>query len=188
MGEVYKLVRAEENKSFFKRHARFVSFAGALIVFLTFVVKENLLESWKSTATAYDTALSIYSIRADTSLEQSHFDILKHQIEILMFRVLTKRFRQHVLGYQSQHMLSDLMTLARGGAGIKPNTAAILAGNRYSQKPMTTGTLQRKLRVNISAVNLSARLSFALDRRLRDKRVAPIYTWLDRSNMVDCRT
>jgi hypothetical protein len=83
MGGSFKLVRVEDNPSFFKKHARFISFVGALIVFLTFVVKENLLESWKSTAGAYETALSIYSIRADTSLEQSHFDILKHQIELL---------------------------------------------------------------------------------------------------------
>lgn len=63
MGEMYKLVRVEDKRSFLKRHNSWITFSGTLILLLTFIVKEELREHWKQKAEAVDTALSIYSIR-----------------------------------------------------------------------------------------------------------------------------
>lgn len=50
----------------FERHARLLTFCGALIVFTTFIVKDNLEERWKETATAIETAQYFYAVRTDT--------------------------------------------------------------------------------------------------------------------------
>jgi hypothetical protein len=50
-----------------KRHSRLISFLGALIVFITFVVKDGLADRWKEQASALDTAEAAYSIWSDLS-------------------------------------------------------------------------------------------------------------------------
>jgi hypothetical protein len=50
---------------FFRRHNRLLTFAGALIVFVTFLVKEGKRESLKDLADSVDAAESVFVIRSD---------------------------------------------------------------------------------------------------------------------------
>jgi hypothetical protein len=59
--------RKQRFKQFVKTHERWFTFAGALIVFLTFVVKEGFLDSWKETGAVIDTAQSVYSLNLHMS-------------------------------------------------------------------------------------------------------------------------
>jgi hypothetical protein len=52
-------------RSFMKRHSRLISFLGALIVFITFIVKEGLADRWKEDASTLNAAEAAYSIRND---------------------------------------------------------------------------------------------------------------------------
>jgi hypothetical protein len=58
--------QAPKPKPFIQRHSHLISFFGALIVFVTFIVKEGLADRWKEDASAIDAAESVYSIRDDT--------------------------------------------------------------------------------------------------------------------------
>jgi hypothetical protein len=60
-------------KTFSKRQTHLLIFAGALIVFSTFIVKEGLRDYWRETAEAIDTAQYIYSLKTKLS-EQDAFD------------------------------------------------------------------------------------------------------------------
>src|SRR5579862_7929274 len=52
---------------FFKRHAHLLVFFGALIVFLTFIVKEGLHERWKEDADAIEMAQYVFEIKTHTA-------------------------------------------------------------------------------------------------------------------------
>lgn len=65
MGEAYRLVRIQEKQSFFKRHSKGATFTGALIVFLTFIVNDSILENYKSLADKVDRARDSLLIRRD---------------------------------------------------------------------------------------------------------------------------
>jgi hypothetical protein len=65
MADVCKFVPKQESKSFFKRHQQLFSFVGALIVFVTFVIKDNLREKWKGNAEALDSAKTFFALRDD---------------------------------------------------------------------------------------------------------------------------
>ena len=54
-------------KSYFKRHNKLISFCGALIVFLTFIIKENLREEWQKTADSLDQAEYFYAVQVSNS-------------------------------------------------------------------------------------------------------------------------
>ncbi|HWY22904.1 MAG TPA: hypothetical protein VNX26_16880 [Candidatus Acidoferrum sp.] len=70
-------------KPFFIVRSHLLTFVGAFIVFLTFVVKEGLGERWKQTADAIDMAQYMYSIQADTSGEtQRYWDLNTGLVEI----------------------------------------------------------------------------------------------------------
>ena len=58
---------ANLKSNFLQRHSTLFVFAGALIVFLTFVVKEGLRDEWQHTATAIETAQYIYEIQDQQS-------------------------------------------------------------------------------------------------------------------------
>ena len=48
-----------------KKHAHLLVFVGALIVFLTFIIKDGFRERWKETAETIDRAQYLYTIRDD---------------------------------------------------------------------------------------------------------------------------
>jgi hypothetical protein len=66
---------------FLRRKHHLLTFVGALIVFLTFVIKEGLGDRWNRLAEAIDTAQYIYSVRADTSRENQRFQLLLREIQ-----------------------------------------------------------------------------------------------------------
>jgi hypothetical protein len=51
--------------SFMKRHSRLISFLGALIVFVTFIVKEGLADRWKGEASALSALESSFATRQE---------------------------------------------------------------------------------------------------------------------------
>jgi hypothetical protein len=53
--------------AFSKKHAHLLVFFGALIVFLTFIVKEGLHERWKEDADAIEMAQYVFEIKTDTA-------------------------------------------------------------------------------------------------------------------------
>jgi hypothetical protein len=69
-------VGSRKLSSFIKRHNRLLSFIGALIVFVTFIVKDNLREHWKGTADAIDMAQYMYAIHVDAGGNQPNFAML----------------------------------------------------------------------------------------------------------------
>lgn len=52
-------------KRFLRKHSHLLGYTGALVVFLTFVVKEGLGESWRRLAEAIDSAQYAYSVRRE---------------------------------------------------------------------------------------------------------------------------
>src|SRR4029077_14868373 len=76
-------------KSFMKRHGRLLGFVGALIVFVTFILKEGLREHWKDLADALNSAQYVYSIRIDTSASNSTLHYMRKQIDDLRALVLS---------------------------------------------------------------------------------------------------
>ncbi|MGA2923561.1 MAG: hypothetical protein ABSE28_20855 [Candidatus Sulfotelmatobacter sp.] len=54
-----------------KKNSHLLIFSGALIVFLTFIIKEGLGEHWRETAGKIDMAQYVYGIRHDTSTPES---------------------------------------------------------------------------------------------------------------------
>jgi hypothetical protein len=58
-------------KQFFQKHGKILTFVGAIIVFSTFIIKDELRESWRQSADAIDTPQYIYLIRVDTAREDS---------------------------------------------------------------------------------------------------------------------
>ena len=57
---------------FLRKHNRILTFLGAGLVFATFVIKENLRETWRSTADAIEAAQTTVAIRNDIkSINQS---------------------------------------------------------------------------------------------------------------------
>jgi hypothetical protein len=55
-------------RDFFRRHSRLLSLIGALIVFMTFITKEQLREKWKSTADALSTAQYFFALHDENEL------------------------------------------------------------------------------------------------------------------------
>jgi hypothetical protein len=71
----------EEVKLWIRKHSHLLSFIGASIVFLTFIVKEGLGERWRHTLETIDTAEYFYSIRDDTAE-------LSHNTDLILAEVL----------------------------------------------------------------------------------------------------
>jgi|ERR1700722_1190414 len=67
-------------KALLEKHGKVLTFMGALIVFGTFVVRDELREHWSQTANAVNMAEYIYSIRVDTSQETTNFRTLANEI------------------------------------------------------------------------------------------------------------
>lgn len=81
--------------SWFKRHARFISFAGALIVFVTFITKEGLREHWRGIADAVDTAQYIYGIRVEVEKARRTLTFLEQEIGATQELVNSTANRRH---------------------------------------------------------------------------------------------
>ena len=65
---------------FFQKHNKSLAFIGALIVFTTFIVKEDLREYWKRTADAIETYKRAYSSQSDMQTLLSRLDELLREI------------------------------------------------------------------------------------------------------------
>jgi hypothetical protein len=68
-------------KRFFKMRINLVAFIGSVIVFATFIVKEDLRDEWKDISDAVDVAQYMYSIRIDTGQEATRNQTLEDGIE-----------------------------------------------------------------------------------------------------------
>src|ERR1700722_16744485 len=80
MRTMWRNLRMQNAQSFFKQHARLLAFIGAIIVFATFVVKENLEEGWRHVADVIDTAQYMYGIRSDTRRGLNRLSELRIQL------------------------------------------------------------------------------------------------------------
>jgi hypothetical protein len=68
------------DKPFMKRHARLFTYIGGIIVFTTFVVKDNLQERWKETANAIDIAQYFYTLRTDLRNAQASLESIEDNL------------------------------------------------------------------------------------------------------------
>jgi hypothetical protein len=87
---------------FLQRHRKVVSIVGALIVFVTFVVKEGMADRWKDQATAIDLARYVESIRAETGPSLVAVQALELQLAQLESRDskdVTQRLEPLILAY-----------------------------------------------------------------------------------------
>jgi hypothetical protein len=66
--------RRLRSRSFFKRHHRLIPVIGTVIVFFTFIIREELGDSWKATAAAIDHAQELYEDRVETQAIQQTVD------------------------------------------------------------------------------------------------------------------
>jgi hypothetical protein len=62
--------------SFFRKHSRFLSFVGALIVFATYIIKEGVREDLKDLISSIATAESTFKVRADNGSIQNQLKSL----------------------------------------------------------------------------------------------------------------
>ncbi len=67
-------------KALLQKHNKSLAFIGALIVFTTFIVKEDLREYWKRTADTIETAQRAYSSQSDMQTLLSRLDELLREI------------------------------------------------------------------------------------------------------------
>jgi hypothetical protein len=65
-----KPIKLRQGSPFFKRHSRFISFIGALIVFGTFIIKEGIRENLKSLVDTIDSAENTFLADRDNNVIQ----------------------------------------------------------------------------------------------------------------------
>jgi hypothetical protein len=67
-------------KRFFRKHNKSLTFAGAAIVFVTFIVKEDLKEYWKGTADVIDEVQRSYRSQSDKKDIQNDLYLFKREL------------------------------------------------------------------------------------------------------------
>jgi hypothetical protein len=75
-----EITKTGQFKLFVNRHNRFFTFAGAVIVFFTFVIKDGLHERWKSQAGSLDMAQYFYAVRHDTTSANADLGYLRGEL------------------------------------------------------------------------------------------------------------
>jgi DNA-binding transcriptional MerR regulator len=77
-------------KDFVVRHHRTLTFIGALVVFVTFVVKDGLREQLKDLVSSISTAESVFAIRNDTSTTTMWLQRLQEQVDWVAEKIKLK--------------------------------------------------------------------------------------------------
>jgi hypothetical protein len=77
-------------KIFFGKHRRLVTFIGALIVFVTFVIKDGLREQLKDLVSSIDSAESVFAIRNDTATTAMWLQRLQEQVDWIAEKIKLK--------------------------------------------------------------------------------------------------
>lgn len=77
-------------KVFFVQHRRLLTFAGALIVFVTFIVKDGLREQLKDLVSSIDSAESVFAIRNDTATTAMWLQRLQEQVDWIAEKIKLK--------------------------------------------------------------------------------------------------
>lgn len=70
-------------ESLLREHKRWFSFAGAAIVFMTFILKDNVREYYRGLASAFDAAESILAVRKDTIQTNIKLMALERKIDFI---------------------------------------------------------------------------------------------------------
>ncbi len=73
------LGKEPEGVGFLRRHGRLLPYLGALIVFLTFVVKEGLGEHWRRFAETIDSAQNRYSAQVDARNMREYLEDIRQE-------------------------------------------------------------------------------------------------------------
>jgi hypothetical protein len=68
-------------KRFVHKHESWLTFAGAFIVFITFVVKEGLREHWQATADALNAARYTFELKKQSSETRADIEELRHYVQ-----------------------------------------------------------------------------------------------------------
>lgn len=77
-------------KIFFVKHRRLMTFTGALIVFVTFVVKDGLREQLKDLVSSIDSAENVFAIRNDTATTATWLQRLQEQVDWIAEKIKLK--------------------------------------------------------------------------------------------------
>jgi hypothetical protein len=77
-------------KIFLGQHRRLMTFTGALIVFVTFVIKDGLREQLKDLVSSIDSAESVFAIRNDTSMTAMWLQRLQEQVDWIAEKIKLK--------------------------------------------------------------------------------------------------
>jgi hypothetical protein len=68
-------------KRFVHKHQSWLTFAGAFIVFITFVVKEGLREHWQATADSLNAARYTFELKKQSSETRADIEELRHYVQ-----------------------------------------------------------------------------------------------------------
>ena len=77
-------------KVFITQHRRLVTFIGALIVFVTFIVKDGLREQLKDLVSSIDSAESVFAIRNDATTTAMWLQRLQEQVDWIAEKIKLK--------------------------------------------------------------------------------------------------
>jgi hypothetical protein len=77
-------------KRFLTKHRRVMTFVGALIVFVTFVVKDGVRERLKDLAASINSAESVFAIRNDTATTAMWLQRIQEQVDWVSEKVTLK--------------------------------------------------------------------------------------------------
>ena len=95
-------------KTFIRKHHKYLTYSGALIVFLTFVIKEGLGDSWRSTANTIATSQYMYTIYENGYNEKKQLTQLHLEIRKLQRLTLVQRTRgDKIISYK--RVVPDIM-------------------------------------------------------------------------------
>jgi hypothetical protein len=82
--------RAARLKIFLGQHRRLMTFTGALIVFVTFVLKDGLREQLKDLVSSIDSAESVFAIRNDTATTAMWLQRIQEQVDWVAEKIKLK--------------------------------------------------------------------------------------------------
>lgn len=97
-------------RAFFRRHGKWVSFVGAIIVFLTFVVKEGVRENLKELIASISSAEDTFATRGDTAKVELAVNLLANKFDASVYKLEKKLPKQNS---------ADLNTILLSDEGIQ---------------------------------------------------------------------
>jgi hypothetical protein len=119
-----------------KRYSKLVTFAGATIVFLTFVVKEGWREHIKTLVESLDNAQGLYTLRADSIATSIQLTGMTSEIEAIRAKVTGTELGMTLVGLNRTMLVYSyqLRYLETSAADISRLIDELTSAGRYPSR------------------------------------------------------